>query len=412
MSVPSPRPTLLPGVRVLWRDAGTAQVGADPSTGMVVSGLPAGSADFLGVLDGRRTEAEALTAATELGLAAEDAADLLAALRACGAVADGDPAADLGTRLPGAVRQRLVPELGGVGRRCRAPSTGVGGVSAGAAPGTSPDPLTHATSDPTEGGPPWPAARTPGAGVRAGGAAPARAIDAAAGAVVAARSRARVVVRGGGRICVPLAALLAAAGVGHVHVDVDGTVEPAEVAVGGHRADDVRRPRATAAAEAVRAVAPEVDTRPPRGGVTPHFVVLARAESPPVLAALTPETRRVPHLALAVRGGLAVVGPLVVPGRTACLHCLYLHRCDRDPHWPVLAAQFGTGPEEGHCSAAIAAVAAGVAALQVLGQLDGGEPEALSATLELGSPGRLVRRRTWRPHPRCGCLRTVLADVG
>jgi hypothetical protein len=205
---------------------------------------------------------------------------------------------------------------------------------------------------------------------------------------------------------------LAAAGVGHVHVDVDGTVGAAEVAVGGHRADDVRRPRATAAAEAIRAVAPEVDTRPPRAGVTPHFVVLARAESPPVVAALTPDTRRVPHLVLAVRGDVAVVGPLVVPGRTACLHCLYLHRCDRDSHWPVLSAQLTTGPEEGHCSAAVAAIAAGVAALQVLGHLDGGEPEALSATLELGSPGRLVRRRSWQAHPRCGCLRTALADAG
>jgi hypothetical protein len=358
------------------------------------------------VLDGRRTEEEAFAAATELGLAAEDAAELLGALRACGVVVDGDPAAELGTRLPGAVRQRLVPELGGAGRQRRVPLTATVPASIRAHPtaGTSQDTAADA--------PPDPPTTRPGAGTDRAGAGPPRAVISGAAAVVAARGRARVVVRGGGRIAVPLAALLAAAGVGHVHVDVDGTVGPAEVAVGGHRADDVRRPRATAAAEAIRAVAPEVDTRPPRSTVAPHFVVLARADSPPVVAALTPETRRVPHLALAVRGDLAVVGPLVVPGRTACLHCLYLHRCDRDPRWPVLAAQLTTGPEEGHCSAAVAAVAAGVAALQVLGHLDGGEPEALSATLELGSPGRLVRRRTWPPHPRCGCLRSPLADVG
>jgi hypothetical protein len=405
MSVPSSKPTLLPGMRVLWRDAGTVQVGTDPSTGVVVSGLPAGSADFLGVLDGRRTEAEALAAASELGLAAEDAEELLGTLRACGAVVDGDPAADLGRRLPGAVRQRLVPELGGAGRR-RAPLMA-------ALPASTPGRRTMGPpGDTAADAPPHPPTGPPGAGRGEADGTPPRVIGSGAAAVVAARGRARIVVRGGGRISVPLAALLAAAGVGHVHVDVDGTVGPAEVAVGGHRADDVRRPRATAAAEAIRAVAPEVDTRPPRSTVEPHFVVLARAESPPVVAALTPETRRVPHLALAVRGDLGVVGPLVVPGRTACLHCVYLHRCDRDPRWPVLAAQLTTGPEEGHCSAAIAAVAAGIAALQVLGHLDGGEPEALSATLELGSPGRLVRRRTWPPHPRCGCLRTALADVG
>jgi hypothetical protein len=232
--------------------------------------------------------------------------------------------------------------------------------------------------------------------------------------VVAARERARVVIRGGGRIGVPLAALLAAAGVGHVHLDVEGTVVAAEVAVGGHRAQDIRRPRATAGVDAIRAVAPETDTRKPRDGATPHLAVLARADRPPAVEALTPEGRRIPHLAVGVRGGVAVVGPLVLPGRTACLNCVYLHRCDRDPGWPGLAAQLATGPDDpaGQCGAAIAAVAAGVATLQVLAHLDGGTPDALSASLELGAPGALVRRRTWTPHPRCGCVRPVLADTG
>ena len=33
------------------------------------------------------------------------------------------------------------------------------------------------------------------------------------------------------------------------------------------------------------------------------------------------------------------VGPLVLPGSTGCLRCLDLHRCDRDPDWPLVAAQ-------------------------------------------------------------------------
>jgi hypothetical protein len=32
--------------------------------------------------------------------------------------------------------------------------------------------------------------------------------------------------------------------------------------------------------------------------------------------------------------------------------------------------------------------------------------------LEVGGPGRLIRRRTWAPHPRCGCIDPALADVG
>lgn len=356
MSAHPPRPMLRPAVPVLWRGTDTLQVGTDPAA-VILSGLPTGGADLLELLDGHRTETDVLAAASRIGLSRDDVGEVLRALRGCGALVDGDPTADLPRRLAAGVRQRLAPEFG----------------------------AARLTAAETSHHP---------------------------GAVVAARGRCRVVVRGGGRIGVPVAALLAAAGVGHVHVDASGTVEPAEVAPGGHRADDVRRPRATAAADAVRAVAPEADTRPASPGTTPDFVVLARTSRPAVMEALTPEGRRVPHLHVTARGDRAVVGPLVLPGRTACLHCVDLHRCDRDPAWPVLAAQLATAPGELHCAAAVAALAVGVAAVQVLDHLDGGQPEALSASLEVGGPGRLIRRRTWAPHPRCGCIDPALADVG
>ena len=51
-------------------------------------------------------------------------------------------------------------------------------------------------------------------------------------------------------------------------------------------------------------------------------------------------TAGVPHLPMRVRAtGASVVGPLVIPGRTSCLVCADLHRTDRDPVWPALAAQ-------------------------------------------------------------------------
>lgn len=358
MAAPPTRPMLLPAVRALWRDAETLQLGCGPDREVVLGGLPPGGADLLRLLDGRHTEADILGAAAGLGLTPEDVSEVLTALRRSGVLLDGDPVGDLPPDLPSPVRRRVAPEFGAARL--------AGGAEAHRRPG----------------------------------------------AVVAARVRASVVVRGGGRIAVPLAALLAAAGVGRVHVDVPGTVTAGEVAVGGYRAVDVRRPRSSAAAEAVRAVAPETSTGPPRPGTDPDFLVLAGTGRPPVVEALTTEARRTPHLALGLRGDVPVVGPLVLPGRTACLNCVYLHRCDRDPAWPVLAAQLATAPGERHCAAAVAAVAAGIAALQVLTHLDGGEPEALSASLEIGTPGGLVRRRTWTPHPRCGCIRPALADVG
>lgn len=45
------------------------------------------------------------------------------------------------------------------------------------------------------------------------------------------------------------------------------------------------------------------------------------------------------HLPVRVRDGTGLVGPLVIPGVTSCLRCADLHRSDRDPAWPAIAAQ-------------------------------------------------------------------------
>jgi len=47
-----------------------------------------------------------------------------------------------------------------------------------------------------------------------------------------------------------------------------------------------------------------------------------------------------PHLAASVFGSHAVIGPLVVPDVTSCLHCRDLHRRDADRDWPLLSVQW------------------------------------------------------------------------
>jgi hypothetical protein len=47
----------------------------------------------------------------------------------------------------------------------------------------------------------------------------------------------------------------------------------------------------------------------------------------------------VPHLPVRMRDGAGLVGPLVIPGVSSCLCCVDLHRTDRGPAWPALAAQ-------------------------------------------------------------------------
>ncbi len=113
-----------------------------------------------------------------------------------------------------------------------------------------------------------------------------------------------------------------------------------------------------------------------------------------------------PHLAVVMTGERVVVGPLVLPGRSACLRCLDLHRTDRDPAWPHVVAQLARRRPGGvtRVETASATMAGGLVALQVLAHLDGhGVPATLGRTLEVVLPDGLVERRRWPPHPSCGC---------
>ena len=70
-----------------------------------------------------------------------------------------------------------------------------------------------------------------------------------------------------------------------------------------------------------------------------------------------------PHLAASAREAIGVVGPLVLPGRTACLSCLELARSDRDPAWPLILAQLaGQVAQPVACAATLAAAVAAQAA--------------------------------------------------
>ncbi|MDP9418387.1 MAG: thiamine biosynthesis protein ThiF, partial [Actinomycetota bacterium] len=113
----------------------------------------------------------------------------------------------------------------------------------------------------------------------------------------------------------------------------------------------------------------------------------------------------VPHLAVAVRERVAVVGPLVLPGTSACLRCLDLHRRDRDPFWPVVAAQLVSARvATAACDVTLATLAAGQAALHALLLLDGGPPPpSVGGTIETDVADGRTRRRSWTAHPACGC---------
>jgi len=340
----TPHPLLPAATPVLRVGARAVQIGGvDSGDGVRIGPDAADLARLLRGLDGRRGQRTVLADAGRAGLDPATVAAVLDGLRAAGVLFDVDPADLLAADAGPAAAARTVAEL--------------------------------------------PAALSPRP----------------AGAVWQRRRAAVIAVEGATRVGVPLAAVLAASGVGRISVRDAGTVSAADTIVGGLEASDEGRPRAAAAADAIRRASPLTDLRP-LADEAADLVVLTRpwaASDPMVAAELDP---RVPQLVATVRGEIGVVGPLVVPGITSCLRCAELHRRDADPGWPRLAAQL-TGSEPPPSGATITClVTVATAALQVLSYLDGAAaPAVLDAVVELRPPDLQPRLRKWPPHPACDC---------
>lgn len=118
------------------------------------------------------------------------------------------------------------------------------------------------------------------------------------------------------------------------------------------------------------------------------------------------------HLPVRVRDGAGLVGPLVIPGLTSCLHCADLHRTDRDAAWPAVATQLrGAVGSAGRATIlATAALALRQVDLVIRAVGHAGEdqpapaaPPTLNTTLELDADGYSIVARRWSRHPDCPC---------
>ncbi|HKR48375.1 MAG TPA: hypothetical protein VJT72_02135 [Pseudonocardiaceae bacterium] len=332
---------LAPGRAAVWRSPTCLQLGLDPQRAMVLDDLPEPLAALLTCMDGVRSTAQLVAAAETAGSAAGDVLAMLADLYRSGLVADAT-AVDDGP--PGWHRIALDAEA------------------------TNWSVHTSCTTR----------------------------------HVLGRRGAAAVRVIGSGRVAVALATALASAGVGHVAVEATGTVATADVGT-GYLPDDLGRPRAAAAADAVRRCAPGMTVAHNR---RPDMIVLCDVVVPEPIMVNELLTTGIPHLIGFAHEGTAVVGPLVWPGRSSCLRCAELHHADQDLAWPRLAAQLvGTIPTAG---LACTQLAAALITEQVLAVLTGPDtglpvPPTWSAALEL-DPVRGTLRRHPRPvHPRCDC---------
>lgn len=335
-----------PGLAQVWRAPGRLQIGLDAGHGVILDGLSAGDERLVAALDGTLDLEGLLRRARRLGVRESRARALLAVLRRAGVlVPSRTNRARLG-RIPEQARSLLRP-----------------------------DAATLAVTYPSGDG--W-------------------------DVLVERRSR-RAAVVGLGRAGLAVAGGLARAGVGTVVLDDDRRVRECDLSPGGYGPQDVGRLRVRAAADVIARGCPHTRTSA-TGDLRPDLLVLVghRALDPRRTQGLLRED--VAHLAVVLRERDAVVGPLVRPGRSACLRCLDLHRRDRDPEWPRLVAQLSVRSGEGDEETVLAAMAGSLACAQALAQLDGRvEPASLDATLEVALPDGLVAVRPWSSHPECGC---------
>ncbi|MFE2168878.1 ThiF family adenylyltransferase [Streptomyces sp. NPDC059447] len=353
-------PKVKPALARAWRDLQTVQFGVTPAHAVALGPVDTATGALIDRIDGTRGMELLRAEAAAMGLPDGQADEVVRRLAGAGLIDDvtaGGPRAQAVRKRP-EVLERLGPDLGSLS-------------------------LVH---------------REPGGDLRG----------------VAARRAIRVQVRGSGRVGGVIASVLAGAGVGRVEVLDGGRVEPADVAPGGIGPGGVGRLRAEAAGKAVRESAPGPAPRTgEHTGAEPGLalVVVAPRDG---LGAWAPDpdasagwvATGVPHLFAGVLEGTGLVGPLVLPGATACAGCMERDQVDRDPAWPRMLVQWRSAHRRragAACDLGLSTAVAGLAAAHALSFLDGELPASTGSRWEAALPSLHWEAGPVRPHPDCPC---------
>lgn len=151
--------------------------------------------------------------------------------------------------------------------------------------------------------------------------------------------------------------------------------------------------RGALAAQRVRRVVPEAEVRSAHAAADVDVLVTL---GPPLTLARALLATDAPHLLVACDERGVTVGPLVVPGATACAQCLGLAATDADRAWPSLALQCEARTPR--TDALVASIAGALAAASVDAFLRGSAPPTWR--VEDGSIDRVPHAHS---HPQCAC---------
>lgn len=229
------------------------------------------------------------------------------------------------------------------------------------------------------------------------------------------REHAVVHVMGLGRTGAAVALVLVSAGVGTVLLEDDRAVTAVDVGPGSFRLADIGLVRSAALRRQLLELDPasrahvlhEGGSAPDTGSVD-LAIVVAHDTLAVTTAARFMGTER-PHLLVLLREQDGTVGPLVVPGRTACCACVEWHRSDRDAQWLEVCEQLAGNTNQARRTgfledAALSTALAGTAAAQALLFLDAvNQPSSWSSVLSFHPDNGRWSHEEFATHPRCGC---------
>lgn len=118
---------------------------------------------------------------------------------------------------------------------------------------------------------------------------------------------------------------------------------------------------------------------------------------------LTPVVRaRRPHLPVRLVDGIALVGPFAVPGRSACLRCVDLHRAVDDAAHVLLVERY-VGSHAAEADPVLGTLATAWAVRDLATWATGGCPSTWSRMVRIDPALGEVSAQSWWRHPECGC---------
>jgi hypothetical protein len=134
-------------------------------------------------------------------------------------------------------------------------------------------------------------------------------------------------------------------------------------------------------------------------------VVVVTADHEPSRESADEAMRRgVPFLCVGMRELVGLVGPFVVPGRTACLRCVDLFRSQLDPCWLTLVDSIHANPAAARCGPpSLVTLTGGYATQEIAIWASGALPVSCDHVVEIPHGLGQVQTVGYQPHPECGC---------